>query len=236
MPELDLQTYERFEAARKVSIAYGDQFLIDNPPGEEAYLGAWNLEEVPFDQLLPPASKKICYLPSPAVTPESRKVLISGYVEKEDSFTQTDLLDSEEDEVQELIFQIRTSPFTSCRELANRLFTLFNDAKEEDFSSVGIAIGSLRSFYNFFQLHRNLKCPTISLTPGYNIYASWRPEQNRVFSVHFLPSGDVRFVIFKPNDRHPARQIRLAGTATTDILKETVVPFGVWDWITNERR
>ena len=67
--------------------------------------------------------------------------------------------------------------------------------------------------------------------PEDNIYASWRSEQNRLFSVHFLPNGDTRFVIFKPNERHPDKQMRISGTATTDILMETVTPYGVWDWI-----
>ena len=108
---------------------------------------------------------------------------------------------------------------------------MFKDAKEEDPDSLGIAAGSLRNFYYFLHLHTNLKRPAISLTPDYNIYASWRGERNRVFSVHFLPNGDVRFVIFKPNDRHPGRQIRLSGIATSDILMETVAPDGVSDWI-----
>jgi len=83
----------------------------------------------------------------------------------------------------------------------------------------------------FFQINTNIKCPIISLTPENNIYASWKSEQNRVFSVHFLGRGSVRFVILKPNDRHPEQQIRLSGTATYDILRETVTPHGVWDWI-----
>ncbi len=116
--------------------------------------------------------------------------------------------------------------------LANRLITLFNDSKEEDPTSPGISDRSLFNFYNFLCLHDNLNCPTISLTPDYNIYASWRIERNRVFSVHFLPNGDARFVIFKPNDRHPERQIRISGTTTADILMETVGPYGVRDWIT----
>jgi hypothetical protein len=143
-----------------------------------------------------------------------------------------DLLDSEEVQVQELILRVKTSSSIPYRKnLANRLLTLFNDAKEEDPASLGIAVGSFRNFYNFLHLHTNLKCPTISLTPDYNIYASWRDEENRVFSVHFLPNGDARFVIFKPNDRHPERQIRISGSATTDILMETVSPYGAWDWI-----
>jgi hypothetical protein len=168
-----------------------------------------------------------------AVVQEDQKALISDWLKNEDDpFTQMDLLNNEEDQVQELIFQIRKSLSITCHEsLANRLLTLFNDAKEEDSASLGISVGSIRNFYNFFRLHTNLKYPTISLTPDYNIYASWRGEQNRVFSVHFLPNGDARFVIFKPNDRHPGRQIRLSGTATTDTLIKTVESSGVWDWI-----
>ncbi len=145
------------------------------------------------------------------------------------SFTQVDLLNYEENQIQELIFRIKTSPSISCKELANRLLVLFNDAKEEEAS---IAIDSLRDFHSFFRLYTNLKCPTISLTPEYNIYASWKADQNRVFSVHFLSNGDIRYVILKPNDRHPERQIRVSGTTTIDILQETVASYGVWDWIT----
>ena len=108
---------------------------------------------------------------------------------------------------------------------------MFNDAKEEDPASLGIAAGSLRSFYNFLRLHHDLKYPNISLTPDYNIYASWKNGQKRVFSVHFLPNGDVRFVIFKPNNRHTERQIRISGIITSDILMETVLSHRVSDWI-----
>ena len=63
----------------------------------------------------------------------------------------TDLLNNEEDQVQELIFQIRKSPsITHNESLARRLLTLFNDAKEEDSDSLGISVGSLRNFYSFF--------------------------------------------------------------------------------------
>ena len=152
--------------------------------------------------------------------------------DNQDPITQVTLLKNEEDQVQELIFRIKRSIAISNRKnLANKILTLFNDAKEEDPDCLGIAAESLRNFYNFFHLHTDIKCPTISLTPDYNIYASWRGEQNRVFSVHFLPNGDVRFVIFKPNDRHPGRQIRLSGIATTDILMETVAPNAVSYWV-----
>jgi hypothetical protein len=90
------------------------------------------------------------------------------------------------------------------------------------------------NFYNFLtslKTHGKVKRPFLSLTPDNNIYASWRLEEGRIFSIHFLPEEDVRFVVFKPNERHPDRKIRVSGTTTTDTIIETVAPYGVWDWI-----
>ena len=175
------------------------------------------------------SDENIAFRESAFVNQENYEVSKEGSFSRETvPFTQVNLLNYEEDQIQKLIFRIRTSPSVLCKELANRLLVLFDDAKEEEAS---IAIDSLRDFYSFFRLNTNLKCPTISLTPEYNIYASWRVDQNRVFSVHFLSNGDVRYVIFKPNDKHPERQIRVSGTATIDILQETVAFYGVWNWI-----
>ena len=209
----------------------GSDLLSDISYGGEPYLG-WDGKDI-LCQQIPLSKKDIHFLLKPAVGVESREFLILGWLEKKNPFTQEDLLDNEEDQLQDLIFRIKTSLCVSYREgLANKLITSLKDAKEEeDFPGVGIAVGSLRSFYNFFQLHTNLKCPTISLTPEYNIYASWRVGQKQLFSVHFLPNGDTRFVIFKPNDLHPERRIRISGTATADILIETVASYGVWGWI-----
>jgi len=195
---------------------------------ERPYSGAWGII------LIPPLMRrhKYYFYDTPATNKESVEGVISEWPEKTDPFTQEDLLYSEDEQVQELISRIETSLFIPYRQkLANRLVTLFKDAKEEDPTCLGISAGSLRYFYNFLQLHTNLKCPTISLTPEYNIYASWRDDQKRLFSVLFLPNGDVRFVIFKPNDRHPELKIRISGITTTDFLMETVAPYGVWDWI-----
>jgi len=172
------------------------------------------------------------YIITAFVNQEESDTSLIDLPENQDSITQATLLNSEEDQVQELIFWIKRSRTISYREsLANRLLILFNDAKEEDPDCIGIAAESLRNFINFIQLHTDIKCPTISLTPDYNIYASWRGEQNRVFSIHFLPNADARFVMFKPNDRHPERKIRISGIATIDILMETVTPYYIGDWI-----
>jgi len=225
MPELHL--YEEF--VQDETIAYGSKSFVDDSSIGEPDDEVWNRRNR-FPQKPRKVSKDTYSLT--AGSQEDIKTLISPWPEKEDPFTQSDLLDSEEDMAQEIIYRIKTTLSVPYRErLANRLLTLFNDAKEEDPSSPGITVGSLRSFYNFFQSHPNLKYPAISLMPEDNIYASWKSEQNRLFSVHFLPNGDARFVIFKPNERHPDKQIRISGTATTDILMESVAPYHVRDWI-----
>ena len=146
--------------------------------------------------------------------------------------TQADLLIIEEKEIQLLIYSIRMSVHISNSEkIANRLQTLLNDAKEEDSVTPGITVKSLRNFFILLTLKNNLKYPAISLTPDNDIHISWRYDQNQVFSIHFLPNEDVRFVIFKPNEQHPDRTKRLSGTTTTDNLIETVDSHGVWDWV-----
>jgi len=222
MPELNLQEKGIQEAA----IAYGNKFLRDDFPIGDSYIGAWYLP-----QKLQTERNFEVWITS-AVVQEDQKALISDWPENEDPFTQLDLIDIEDNQVQQLIFQIRISTSIPNNErLANRLIVLFNDAKEEDSNSPGVAVGSLRNFYHFLQEYTNLKYPNITLTPDNNIYASWEDEQDRLFSVHFLPNGITNFVIFKPNDRHPERPIRLSGITTSDILMETVAPNGVNDWI-----
>ncbi len=223
MPELALQE----KVAQEATTIYGTKFTLDDSPSGYPYIGAWRLH-----RKAQPVTKFEVWI-TPAVNQENQEASVKDWLENEDSFTRADLLDIEDNQVQQLIFQIRRSTSIPNNErLANRLITLFNDAKEEDSTSSGIRVGSLRNFY-FFQLtlRANLKYPAISLTPDNDIYVSWRNGQNQVFSVHFLPNGDVRFVIFKPNDRHPERTIRLSGITTTDTLIETVDSYGVWDWI-----
>jgi hypothetical protein len=228
MPEIELHRIPNgFDPAQIPIIVYGNKSIEDNSPSDYPYCdtGPWEVLPKRF-------SKAVFYNNTAFVNQEEFSTSIIDLPDNQDPITQATLLKNEEDQVQELVFQIRKSlSITYHESLANRLLTLFNDAKEEDSTSLGISVGSLRNFYNLFRLHTNLKCPTISLTPDYNIYASWRGEQNRVFSVHFLPNGDARFVIFRPNNRHPGRQIRLSGIATTDVLMETVAPDSVSDWI-----
>jgi hypothetical protein len=225
MPEIALYKIPEFDPAHSASILFGSQSIKDNSPSDYPYTGAWIIPS----KIIP---KTASYKNTAFVNQEELETSITDLPENQDPITQTNLVNSEEVLVQELIYRIKISRLIPYREnLANRLLALYYDAKEEDPECVGIAAESLRSFNDFIHLHTNLKRPIISLTPDNNIYASWRDEQNRVFSIHFLPNADVRFVMFKPNVKRPGRKIRVSGSATIDTLMETVDPDCLEKWI-----
>lgn len=258
------KTHKRFDVEQEANRTSGDRYFIDDFPSREPNIGMWDIDTGSEGGWIVGAeniaigigvagivctvnvctgigdarSLSIEQSPTVALNQEEQKNLISDLPEKEDPFTQADILDTEDYQVQDLILRFRTLPFITYHErLVKRLFTLFNDAREEGPVSLGISVGSLRNFYNFLYLHTNLKCPAISLTPeDNNIYASWSEGQGKTFSVLFLPNGvDARFVILKPNDKYPEQQITFSGLVTTDILIENVKPYGILDWITDER-
>lgn len=180
------------------------------------------------------------YFESPSVNQENRNPKFKifwredAFTQREDAFTQSDLVSTKDEQAQELILQIRKFFFIFNQEsLANQLITLFNFAKEERPTSPGISVKSLSNFYDFLKLNTNIRTPNLSLSPDRNIYASWRVEK-RVFSAHFLPEGDIRFVLFKPNKRHPKRKIRVTGIATSDTLMEIIAPENLSDWVLYE--
>jgi hypothetical protein len=231
MPKLDLNMRkDKYIQVQNANHVYGNVFLKDDSPSYQPYLGGWFSGVILGN--LSGQVKPYYYCNTPAVDPVNLIIYTDDWPQEKNPFTQMNLLNREEEQLRELISMFRTTLSIQYREnLANRLNVLFHEAKEENPSNIGIAIGSLRCFYNFLKLNIDLTCPTISLTPENNIYATWRESINHLLSVHFLPNGDTRFVIFKPNARHPEKKIRISGTATFDILMETVEPHGVKDWI-----
>lgn len=148
------------------------------------------------------------------------------------SATEKGLVDDNDDAVQDLIFSMRsTATISDSQGIADRLLELYNSSKEEEPSLIGMAVQSLLSYYKFLQKNPDLKRPAITLTPDGNVYVSWRGDEGRVLSIHFLPDSDVRFVVFKPNRRDPERKTRISGMTTFDMLMEEVAPCHVCDWI-----
>ena len=224
IPEVELQS----------SVTSASNFDRDEAPIETGTSG--DVLALPQDLLKKIShilSRDLKYLNSAVVNPENLTTF--RWIKSREPLTRVDLIDDTDENVQDLIFQIKTSQVIPNGEsIATRLLVLFYDAKEEDPSSSGISDVSLRNFYNFLislKSHAMVKRPSISLTPDQNIYASWRLGEGRLFSIHFLPGRDVRFVVFRPNEKHPGQQIRVSGTATADTLMETVASHGVWGWI-----
>lgn len=229
MPNMmQCRTFDEFDQEQIEYIMPRNLIEYDFPISQSS-TGAW---EAPSCVLLTTQSIGGDYKNTAFVDQDGFEIFIDESPENRDPTIHSDLLKSKEDQIQELIYRIKTSILVSNRkDLANRLLALYSDAKEEEPESVGISAESLKSFYDFFQLHTNLKLPMISLTPDYNIYVSWRDEHNRVFSIHFLPNADARFVMFKPNEKYPERKIRISGSATVDILMETVATYALKEWI-----
>lgn len=208
------------------------QMAYANKDFEEEFPGDYQLSGGSTVVFWEPPTVDARYIKSPFVNQEQLSTPLTLLLGTQATIIQSDLLKTEEEQLQEAIFYIKrliSIPYKD--KLADMLLTLFYDAKEEDPDSLGISVRSLQHFTNFLLLHSNLKCPTISLTPDYNIYASWRYKNNLLFSVHFLPNGDTRFVIFKPNHRHPERKTRISGVATVDVLMDTVMPNRIEEWI-----
>ena len=177
-------------------------------------------------------NKIFVYTNTALANQDNREIIDVDYLGCQESITQKGLLDCSDDEIQELIYQIKISiSITNGTKIANRLLELYNYSKEEDSETIGISTESLQNFFSFPQKNTTINYPAISLTQDRNIYASWRSESGDLCSVHFLKGYDVRFVMFIKNYRHPEQKLRLSGTATSDILMETIAPYNVNEWM-----
>jgi len=138
---------------------------------------------------------------------------------------------TEDDSVAEIIWRAATTLAIRYRaKLSVRLSELQKAVQEEQVDGRGITVTSLHNFVEFLTINQALRYPAVSVTPDRNIYASWKSGSDRVLSLHFLPDGKVRFVVFRPNDKHPGDVIRLSGIATMDVIISTVAPHGVLAW------
>ena len=93
----------------------------------------------------------------------------------------------------------------------------------EDYEGRQLSPSSLDGLIDFLEASPPSGYPDLTLTPAGDCYAEWRTSHSKV-AIEFLASGDARYLVFRPNPRHPQRTDRLTGMTTTDALSETMAP------------
>lgn len=177
---------------------------------------------------------KRCVLLAPAVS-SAQVELVTAFllmpVSQAEVFN-LDLFANEQPDAQALIDNYRQIITWRHKEkLTADINALLSDAKEENPEGQLISIDSLRRFYEFIVANPLLTYPKIALTPDGYMYARWRAAREKLFSAQFLPDGDVRFVIFRPNTKHKNKVTRISGLTTADALIDEIRSHRIADWV-----
>jgi hypothetical protein len=129
-----------------------------------------------------------------------------------------------ESRLQKLLSQLRAAKALGYREqLARRIASLM--PYEDDAADVALSFNSLQQLVQFLASHPELKCPTVTVTPGGDMYASWHQSRSCVFSIQFLDSGQVKFVVLRLDSTE-----QLSGLSSPAALMATVAPLNVLEW------
>lgn len=94
----------------------------------------------------------------------------------------------------------------------------------DDYDGQALSARSIDGLIDFLEATPPSDYPDLTVTPAGDCYAEWRGSQGRKVAIEFLESGDARYLLFRPNPRHPQRVDRLTGTTTIDALAETMAP------------
>ena len=97
----------------------------------------------------------------------------------------------------------------------------------EDYDGRLLSAHSLTGLIEFLESSPSSGYPDLTATPAGDAYAEWHGPQGRLLTIEFLASGDARYLLFRPNPKHPQRVDRLTGTTTIDALPETVAPLAL---------
>ncbi len=92
---------------------------------------------------------------------------------------------------------------------------------------------SLRRMMLFLQSQPALRYPSVTVTPSGTFRAQWTTDPGRHFAAEFLAHGEVRFVVFSPDPRHPDRIQRVSGMESWENLMRVIEPYDVRRWAAN---
>lgn len=119
--------------------------------------------------------------------------------------------------------RLKAGPIPYRDRLAARIQAL-HAAFLEDYAGAAVSARSLLGLIDFLEASRPAGYPDLTMTPSGDFYAEWRGAEDRRLTIEFLDSGEVRYLLFRPNPKHPQRTDRLSGTTTADALAETMAP------------
>lgn len=146
-------------------------------------------------------------------------------------FDKLDALRSDARGVQDLIQAISChGEYPLGQKLALRLGALL-EAYQEDYEGRALSADSVRGFMMVLSGISGWKLPSITATPAGELYVQWRHGKTHLLSLQFLPTSEVRYVIFQPNLKHPERMDTTSGLTTVDAVIEFVSSLRVEYWV-----
>ena len=122
-----------------------------------------------------------------------------------------------------LLRRIGASGLSFKARLADRISAV-SAAFAEDYDGRGLSVASVDALLAYLETSPAFTYPDLTATPAGDIYAEWRGADARILTIEFLASGEARYLILRPNPRHPQRVDRLTGTTTADALPEIIAP------------
>lgn len=115
--------------------------------------------------------------------------------------------------------------------LVVRLEDLIAAAKEEYPETKIPTPQSISSALTFFASNPQLREPTLSLTPGGNVWAEWRIGANRSAAIEFLRNGSLIIAAIYPDPVETWRRTSLAGNFSFRDVRTLMRRGGVLAWI-----
>ena len=135
------------------------------------------------------------------------------------------MTESAKPDLAELMSRLLATQLPFKNRLMDRIAQLVSTFSE-DYDGLQLSTRSVAGLIDFLEAAPRSGYPDLTLTPAGDCYAEWRGSEGRKVTIEFLDSGEARYLLFRPNPRHPHRIDRLTGTTTIDALAETMAPLG----------
>jgi len=138
-----------------------------------------------------------------------------------------------EQEIQMLLESLSTAhPADFVEMLKSRLLSLRSMLQDEEGPAADLSPDSLRAFLVFIHQLPGVRRPNMALTSEGEVYARWKGDNGRLFSLHFISGEKVRFTAFRPNPRYPRLVRRISGVDAADTVLQTAdAACSVLEWL-----